>query len=200
MRRGGPHEECKPKRIVHPGFGLIQPLGQGDYDGLCGLYAILNAIRLAAAPTQILSHKHTQQLFVSGVRYLSDKACLERAVCWAIERQRWLGLMCHMRREAWRTARLRVHHEHLFEPDDETDAKKALAAIQHHIAERKAVLAFLRGAYRHYTVVAGSTPTSLILFDSYGYRWLRKASCLATARDPARHNVHAASLMAISVV
>ena len=199
MRRGE-HDEPRPKRIVHPGLKLIQPLGQGDYDGLCGLYAILNAIRLAAAPTQILSHKRTQQLFVSGVRYLSEKACLERAVCWAIERQRWLGLMRHMRREAWRTARLRVHHVHLFEDGDEVDAKQALAAIEHHIAERKAVLTFLRGAYRHYTVVAGSTSTSLILFDSYGYRWLRKSSCVPTATDPARHNVQAASLMAISVV
>jgi len=199
MRCGG-SEERKPKRVVHPSFGLIEPLGQGDYDGLCGLYAILNAIRLAAAPTQILSHKLTQQLFVSGVRYLSEKACLERAVCWAIERQRWLGLMRHMRREAWRTARLRVHHVHMFEDGHEIEAKQVLAAIEHHIAERKALLTFIRGAYRHYTVVAGTTPSSLILFDSYGYRWLRKASCVTTTTDPARHNLHAQSLMAISLV
>lgn len=200
MRRGEHDEDRKPKRIVHPGFSLIQPLGQGDYDGLCGLYAILNAIRLAAAPTQILSHKYAQRLFVSGVRYLSDRDALERAVCWAIKRQHLQGLVRHLRREAWAIAKLRVHHEHLLEDGDEIDAEQVFAALDHYLSQRKVVLAFLRGAYRHYTVVAGSTRSSLILFDSYGYRWLRKASCVVTATDPARHNVHAASLMAISVV
>lgn len=207
MRRGkrrvaqwGEEFGQRPTRYVHPGLKLIQPLGQGDYDGLCGLYSILNAIRLAAAPTRVLSHKHTQKLFIGGVRFLEQRDLLHRAVSGSIERRRWLTLTEFLRREARLNCDLSLRYEWPFEAEEETQPTQVLDAIEQILLQRKAVMAFLRGTYRHYSVISGYTPSSLTLFDSYGYRWLRKASCVATTTEPARHHIHAPSLIAVSVL
>lgn len=192
--------EKRPTRYAHPGTKLIQPLGQGDYDGLCGLYSIINAIRLAAAPNRILSHKHSQRLFLTGLRYLEQRDLLHRAVSGSIERRRWLSLTELLRREARQNCDLSLRYEWPFEAAEETQSAEVLEAIQQTVVQRKAVMAFLRGKYRHYSVISGYTPFSLTLFDSYGYRRLRKTSCVATAIEPARHHIHAPSLIAVSVL
>ena len=191
--------EHRPETAAHPGARLVQPICQGDYDGLCGLYCILNAIRLVAAPYRILNHKESQTLFVTGVRFLDTAGILPKAVCWSIEKRRWHRLADVMRREARRSLGLTLHFDNPFANGQGVATAEALEAIERMIGQHKAIMVFVRGAYRHYTVIAGYTPESFKLFDSYGYRWIRKACCTTDPDEKARHQLHIESMIVVSV-
>ncbi|WP_016746575.1 hypothetical protein [Rhizorhabdus wittichii] len=51
------------------------------------------------------------------------------------------------------------------------------AWIELSIAAGKPVLIRLKKGVNHFTVVAGVTPTRLLLFDSCGHRFVKRASC-----------------------
>jgi hypothetical protein len=190
--------EHHPEKAAHPGVRRIQPVYQGDCDGLCGLYCILNGIRLVAAPSRILSDAEVQELFVGGVQDLASAGALPEAVCRSIERDHWRQLANALQRQAATSFGLTLKIEQPF-ASDEAQMAEALGAIERMILQRKAVMVFMRGTYRHYTVIAGYSPASLRLFDSFGYRWLRKASVTTDGNENARHRLQLASLLAISV-
>src|SRR5262249_1949827 len=88
----------------------LKPFRQGDFDGLCGLYAIVNAIRLAADPSTRISDTLAEQLFTYLIHNTSRRISLARAVTegittpelsWLLKkasrflrRHRTIGLIC----------------------------------------------------------------------------------------------------------
>lgn len=54
-----------PRHII-PGAEALKPRFQGELDFLCGLYSIINAIRLAAYPRRLTSEMQAD-LFTAGV-------------------------------------------------------------------------------------------------------------------------------------
>ncbi len=52
---------------------LRQPRQQGDIDGLCGFYAVLNALRVAYEPIGGLSTQHERLIWAGLVRYADRK-------------------------------------------------------------------------------------------------------------------------------
>lgn len=58
----------------------IKALMQGDLDCLCGLYSIVNAIRLACEPHSPLGARQIRRLFNLGLEYLNKKRKLEYAL------------------------------------------------------------------------------------------------------------------------
>lgn len=181
-----------------PGADLIEPLSQGDYDGLCGLYCIINAIRLVLAPHRPLTDKEARSLFWTGIRYIDSHSNLSSAVRRAIARTSWPGLAERIRQHAQRLAGLQLTFAQpqagqLYDQPD-----RALEAIETMIASKHAPMVFMRGKYRHYSVICGYTPKSLRLFDSFGYQWVRRASCGHETCANSLHRFHVASLIAVS--
>jgi len=54
-----------PRHII-PGAEALKPRFQGELDFLCGLYSIINAIRLAAYPRRLTCEMQAD-LFTAGV-------------------------------------------------------------------------------------------------------------------------------------
>lgn len=52
---------------MHPGAAMTEPWQQGNLDALCGLYAIINALRLLHAPTGGLSRQVCKTLYRDGL-------------------------------------------------------------------------------------------------------------------------------------
>lgn len=100
-------EEYQPEAWTLRGAYVIQPITQGDYDGLCGLYAIINAICLVAAPEKELNHDEVRVLFQAGVTHLARQGKLTRAVHTGIAQEAYLQLAQHVTRAARK--RLRIH-------------------------------------------------------------------------------------------
>lgn len=63
-----------PRHII-PGAAVLKPRFQGELDSLCGLYSIINAIRLAAYPKRLNSEIQAD-LFTAGVEYLGRHGLL----------------------------------------------------------------------------------------------------------------------------
>jgi hypothetical protein len=173
---------------------LIEPITQGDYDGLCGLYCVINAVRLVLAPRRELTHEEVKTLFAAGVRFLARRSCLAEAVHSCIPEHTWVNLAKHVVAAAQPMTNRRIL---LRRPKSSENApiEETMRRIERMVHSGQAPCVFLRGTYRHYSVISGYTPVSLKLFDSFGYRWVLRRTCGTTNRPEVLHRLHMRSLM-----
>lgn len=142
----------------------LEPYTQGELDGLCGLYAIINAIRIATLSHRKDNLERNCKLFQAGLAKLSLLGNLTEFVGEGMEKHEVRILAKTLCREA-------------------SDADMVVHSIQLPIqippAERKAnIMSVLKDGYpvlldlehkSHYSVAVGYSPSTLTLFDSYGY-------------------------------
>lgn len=153
----------------------LKPYRQGELDFLCGVYAPINAMRLALADVAPLSKVDCKRLIAAGCRYLDAKGGLHQALTWGMDLRRRHALARHLARLI-STPHLTVSverpdHRNLKSIDD------VFGWIEVSLAAGKPVLAYFANLPDHYTVVAGITPTTLQLFDSAGMHFVRRARC-----------------------
>ena len=178
----------------------MEPLYQGAFDGFCGLYAVINALRLALAAERPLSHAQCEALFRHGVRFLHAQDRLHRATSSGINVPWWRRLAAELVRAATTMVSVPVELERPLPGVTQPSWEQTLWSVRTLIDLQAPVLTVLRGAYRHYSVVVGYTPTRLMLFDSWGYAWINLAACSTTRCDPpARHRLDPGSIMALRV-
>lgn len=177
---------------------LIQPAAQGDYDGLCALYCVINAVRLVLAPHRELAPEEVKALFAAGISLLVRRGSLPTAVPSCVPERDWPTLAASVVRAAQAMSDRPLRTERPGLPGKET-ASKSLLTLNSLVASGKAPCVFLRGKTRHYTVISGYTPASLRLFDSFGYRRVLR-SCCGTRKDDTRlHRLHLRSIVTVSV-
>ena len=144
-------------------------------DGLCSLYSALNSLRLALADHAPVTSASARELFAAGIEFLHRRDGLHTATVSGMGLKRRLALTRHLAKRVSTT-----NCQIVVEKADH----KAWASVADvfdwvdlSLAASKPVLVSLSGTIDHYTVVAGSTPATLQLFDSSGHRFLRKSSC-----------------------
>jgi hypothetical protein len=167
----------------------MRPVIQGDCDGICGLYCIINAIRLVMAPHRQIRHEDDRALFTAVVRFLARNGMLLEAVDFCVSERVWPQLAKHIVARAQLLVGGPIFLEQLMLAKD-ASVHETLRYIEAMIISCKAPCVFLRGRYRHYSVISGFTPASLKLFDSYGYHWLRRRYCGTTGSPTALHRIH----------
>ena len=153
----------------------LKPLRQGELDYMCGLYAPINAMRLALADCAPLAREDYKALFTEGVGYLNRKKGLYSSLTWGLTLRRRHALACYLA-EHVSNAHVRVSIER---PDHKRwrSIEDAFAWIEQSLAANHPVLVYFAEEPDHYTVIAGSTPTQLQLFDSAGTSFVHKAGC-----------------------
>lgn len=195
-----PPPDTPPKRqtvFLHAARS-IDPHHQGQFDALCGLYAIINAVRLAVALHRPLSRQESRSLFRHGVGFLRDAGKLAPAIQTGMELGLWQRLTAQVCERASivteskitprRPLRRRASREEIF---------TAIAGL---IADQTPAMILLDGAYDHYTVVCGLTPNRIRLFDSSGCCWVNINTCGTGHELPRRrHQIDSASVIAIAV-
>ena len=157
----------------------LQPLEQGDLDSLCGLYAVINAVRLVVYPDHILTPGMLGRLFERGLRTLSHKRKLKQTVTHGIDNVLWLLVCRAVIEEAETLVECRIAITHLFGENRRWVTRHVLASIKRAINHDRPVLICLEGRLDHCSVVVGSSTTRLYLFDSAGSRWISIASLAA---------------------
>lgn len=169
---------------------LLIPLRQGKLDNLCGLYSILNAIRLASWPTLELNHFRSRPLFDHGIAYLERKGLLRATLAGGMFETTWRGLGEALIKEAQRREWIRLTRLPLLEKVRGADLATVVAAIDHHTRGGAPVLMALHGGYNHYSVIVEVRDQRLILFDSSGYRWVSIDACeIGRGRRTKRHQL-----------
>jgi hypothetical protein len=149
----------------------VRPYRQGDLDHLCGVYCVVNAVRLAAAPYRRLGHVNSAALFTVLARKLDKRRWLQDVVTAG------MGTRLVARLLRWAGRWLRDKHELVLEVqkpfrkrDEPGHCLKVLAT---HLAEPGT--AAIVGTADHWTVVQAVGSKRLVLFDSNGRVYFRLA-------------------------
>ena len=167
----------------------LKPLQQGELDGLCGLYAIINAIRLALYPDCKLTRPESAALFAAGITELRKARSLPSTILTGIHDPSWRragdAIVFEATRrfgESFVIDRFRLTRSI---PD-----RELLRLIRLIIRAGNPVLLRVQGTVDHWTVVCRFSKSRLMLFDSSGLRWLSVTSlAVATGRRTARYRV-----------
>lgn len=176
----------------------LSPFQQGEFDGFCGIYALINALRLVLAEAHPLSRTECEILFRHAVRFLENKHKLGVCTRSGMSLRVWRPLATDLVRAASDMVSLPLRIERQCSPRVDVPWPHVLWRLRSLIDEQSAVLLVLEGAYRHYTVVSGYSEHRLRLFDSAGFAWINVASCSTPSSDvTARHLIPPASLVII---
>lgn len=188
-----------PPSCSLPGAHIIEPATQGDYDGLCGVYCIINAIQIVLAPHRELRREEIRALFTAAISFLAQHGSLPEALASCVSERVWPKLAERMVAEAQAIVEraIRVERQRL---SKDASVDEALYRIEGMIVAGKAPCVFLRGKYRHYSVISGYTPVSLKLFDSFGHHWVLRRACGTTSTQVSLHRLHVPSIVALAVL
>ncbi|MFO6430259.1 hypothetical protein ACLBKT_09245 [Erythrobacter sp. W302b] len=166
------------------------PFRQGRFDNLCGLYSALNAIQLAQWPMLERNAYRSRRMFQHGIAALEHRGLLHSAIKHGMDEPTWTWLTDKLLAEASRLSGARLRRVPILQKIKRSDLYGALALIDSHTRMGEPVLVELAGSYQHYTTIVGVSDNRLLLFDSYGYRWIAAASCeLAHHHATARHRI-----------
>jgi hypothetical protein len=151
----------------------LAPYQQGELDALCGLYAIINATRLALSPTRCMKSADFGHFF----NFLIGRLHADRMLLYAItgglspmvvsrllvKADRWLGRRFGVT--------LQYERPHYLKPN--ASRTRVVRSIARHLAEpNTSAIVVLDGGerYWHWSVVKKVTTASLILFDADGMK------------------------------
>lgn len=154
------------------------PLQQGELDGLCGLYAIINALRWALGAAGDFGRSQVDHLFGRLLDELEREAGGIAAVSLGIHDRPLVALARASGRLLAEDLGLAVRVSQPFRsrrPSTATDLARAIRTATEH--DRAAFLIGLKGRYRHWTVCVGATRHHLVLFDSADIHRLRISCC-----------------------
>ena len=155
------------------------PLQQGHLDGLCGVYAVINAVNIVQGP---LRKPANRALFETCLQYLASRRCLiQRMTGYGTDGselnqllkivQQHYPLHCSTPFRQRRTLKFEQYwqecHEFLRVP-------------------QSIILVNLKGYHQHWTLIERMTETTLYLHDSSGLKYLSKRNCQLTGKRPLR--------------
>ena len=171
--------------------GLLQlaPYAQGELDSLCGLYSIINAIRLVLYPVAPVSSAKSRSLFEAGIGFLRQNGSLDPALVNGINIRRWKLLAALLAEQAstpkWSVAVETTKHR--------TPARAIMRYIDDSLETGSPVLLHLGRRHQHYTVISGVTQHSILLFDSSQLVRARRHNFVC------RYDITASSMMRLTV-
>ena len=151
------------------GVAVPRPFEQGDLDGLCGVYAVVNATRLAARLHRRLSAADCADLFAALLAELADEGRLRGFVTHGLGPRVMARLLRRSGRWLRKRHGLALEVRRPFARRDQPGPDACLRVLAGHLA--RPGTAAIVGSDEHWTVVRGVTPKRLLLADSDGRRY-----------------------------
>lgn len=186
-----------PERAKLSGANRISPLWHPEAcAGLSGLFAIINAMRLALADRHTLTAAETHALMRAGLSFMSDRLTAERATLCGLRVSLWRAMAEAMVAVTRQRMGVLLGVERLFVGQPGREA--AFATIEQAIMRLRVPMLLCRGG--HYTVISGFTRSSFLLCDSSGACWVSKRVCgVPDDHEGARHVIYPGSFLALVV-
>lgn len=160
---------------------------QGNLDGLCGVYAVVNSVR-NLSPTRF-TRVEEKELFCQLIAKLGEEGRLEDALCHGMK-VRLLGRLIDAAIEFLETNRkYRLSRELAFGQAPE-GLQDFWDKISTHLDDHGSgsVILGLGGKCDHWTCVDKASETALTLIDSDGIRRLQRKRCTISAAQRTRHH------------
>lgn len=154
----------------------LKPLRQGQLDGFCGVYAVLNAVRLLAYPDRQLHPAEMRRMFRKAVHILSRHRLLKMGATFGLDPKPWQLMLDSLLPDIEHIAGFEIRQRKVFKAKAGLKASTAIGAIRNQIDQGRPIVLILDGAYDHWTVISGYNHQRFHLFDSDGYHWINPAS------------------------
>ena len=172
-------EPCRENRLIRNSAKRrratsLQPYLQGELDGLCAIYSVINGLRLLLADQRPLSRLECTTLFSIAVDHLSAKGQLKASAALGLGYRTWYGLTTRMCRAASELAGLKIKTERPFAGRRHTAHERIMRLMREATDKGWPVLA---ATSDHFTVIASCTQHRLQLFDSSHCHWFAIAGC-----------------------
>jgi len=153
----------------------LSPLQQGALDGLCSIYAIINALRLLHPHT--ITPTFTRALLETLFETLSDRLGPSESLCRGAELDDLHALL----RKAQRTLRIetdfRIEVSKVRLPRERRRLDVLWSLLRGRIGDGAVAIIGLAGFHAHWTVGYRMTAKSIRLFDSDGLHRLARKHC-----------------------
>jgi hypothetical protein len=162
---------------------MLKPFQQGRLDGLCGVYALINAVHMLCGP---LSKRHAQSLLRDILSFLESRGPLAVRCVEGIVIHDVAAILKHVICVRYPIVRSKPFHRR---PNvDKAIYLQTLAEFL--TAERTIVFSGIDGQYSHWTLIHKITEQTLQLYDSDGMRFLLKSRCsMVNDVDTQRHRL-----------
>jgi hypothetical protein len=153
---------------------------QGDLDGLCGVYSVLNAIRIAHATLRqgprpgspLIEGDEAEAIFLRLTRSISTRT-IDDPVVWGINTDRLRRLLSVASRWLERNHGLTLEVARPFRGRRRVRFETVLKHIGDHLhKDGAAVIVGSRWPWNHWTVVRNIGKTRLVLADSGGFHYV----------------------------
>lgn len=164
----------QPVLLRHPGSRLITPYQQGHLDFLCGLYALINALRLLHASNRLLSRQTCEKLFATGLESLGSKPTASYATHCGMS----IGRQAKLAKVVFRSAILQNMPRVVLRPalPRITSFGELDVAVCSAITQGDLLLVCFEGRLSHHSIIVGISASRVTLFDSIGMHFVSKAS------------------------
>lgn len=151
------------------------PRCQGDFDMLCGIYSIINGIDLVTDRKCVRWIMRPRTLFKRSLDFLDERGCDNITAC-GLDSEDWHALAHHLfgliaDKGMMRLSRGKTALREL--PDRSEDAA---GEIDKAVSGGVPVAIYVAKPWDHYTVVSHIDGDKWTLFDSYGYKSIKRAS------------------------
>ena len=173
----------KIEALIEP--PLIPPLRQGRLDSLCGMYAVINSIRLIRAVKKPLRWCDEKHLFHAGIRFLNRNLDLSDVLIEGMPGSAQVRLAIHLNAQANERMNTNFKFQRL-----RVKASTFAKTIEGEVDAGKPVNVLFSGALDHFSIIAGYSKSRFLLFDSAGHKWVRRDLCqLSGGRGDCRHEI-----------
>ena len=165
---------------------LLLPYRQGHLDGLCGIYAIINAIRVVLGdPSRHISTEAWQELYAVLMLAVDETVGAATAAGCGIETKPLLHLLSVAARHMADEHEIELTVTRLLKRRERPPLRKVLPRLARISEEpNTAILVSFLGHLDHWTVLRRVSKTSIAFFDSSGFKRVVIANCRMTYERP----------------
>lgn len=169
-----------------------KPFQQGDMDGLCGLYSLINSARCADPSLHVLTCK---AMFRESLSWLHTHGYLPEVLYNGVPASALLSL--HKRVIRKRRPGLKLKRPFMQKrPETDEEFWAALASFTAKPGCALLVGMFSR-SWSHWTVIRRITAKQVFLFDSGDLRWFRPDNCTCSRDRPGAYFIDPAEVFLI---
>ena len=160
----------------------MPPFQQGTFDKLCGLYALINASRLAVPK---LTEAQCEQAYTEAVQWIGEQQNPSDILRNGLNVNQLQSIHSHVLQPRWRTSLHKPFWTIQYRPND----KKFWEWMDREVRRpHQGILISIAGRMDHWSVVRDITPKSIMLFDSHNLQSLRRTIC-ATSEQPRNSHI-----------
>jgi hypothetical protein len=153
----------------------IKPLQQGNLDGLCGIYSIINAIRLLCKE---IKREESFALFHFLIDKAKKRGNLNSVITQGLTPKKFKRLLKSALKWLKREYAIKIDQQrYKHKKSNKFTLKTAWRDFDKHLNQNTVILIGFTGKHNHYSVITGITAKTLVTFDSCKTQLIRKSQC-----------------------